>query len=333
MNENVNNNTNINNGVVNNAPVNTTVLPEAPVVTTTVAAPVGQSVSSTQSTSGAANGQILCDKCQSYYPSNQRYCMKCGNLNYSHPDNQSMKQYMNYDIKNNSFSGNYKDKLSHNSIDPEVRNKKLALYGSLFFSFFFPFLATILMFSFGVVDYLVIGICFGIGALLFLYNYSMSLIYLHAGEAWWSYYVPIYGQVVYYRITMDSGLMFFASLIPFIGQIISWVALYKLGSRSGKNGWLTLFFPGIMIPVIAFTGDSYSGSLKSMHMVEYTSDGKTMSEKDYKLKKNIISIIVIITLGVVLYVFRETVYDVLVLIFDFLEKCFHDTMEIINKYN
>ena len=32
-----------------------------------------------------------------------RYCMKCGQLNYAHPDNESMKQYAWQSIK----EGNY----------------------------------------------------------------------------------------------------------------------------------------------------------------------------------------------------------------------------------
>ena len=37
---------------------------------------------------------IYCPRCGSEMKSNARYCMKCGNLNYNHEANQSMKEIM-----------------------------------------------------------------------------------------------------------------------------------------------------------------------------------------------------------------------------------------------
>ena len=37
---------------------------------------------------------MVCPRCGAELNSKQRYCMKCGALNYEHPDNQKLKQYI-----------------------------------------------------------------------------------------------------------------------------------------------------------------------------------------------------------------------------------------------
>jgi len=43
---------------------------------------------------------IRCSRCGAEMKSDVRYCMKCGNLNYSHPDNVSMRPYIK-DVNSN----------------------------------------------------------------------------------------------------------------------------------------------------------------------------------------------------------------------------------------
>ena len=335
MNENVNNTTV---GGVNPQNVQPVVNPQ--VNTGVVNTQTTQVTSTVNSTSGVVGGQLLCDKCGTYYPSNQRYCMKCGALNYSHPDNQSMKQYMNYDVKNNSYVGNYKDKLSHNTLDPEIRRKKVCLFVSVILHLLCILGGVYLLNLLGVAKLgWPIVVCAVIFLILLVINYSMCVIYMHAGEEWWKYYIPIYGQIVYFKMTLDSGWMFLLSCIPIIGLIFLVMAAYRLGQRSGKNGWLTMLFFPIMVPVIAFTSDSYSGSLKSMHMHidELDPNGKTESEKMYGTKKIFIIIIVLLVVGVIAYFNYQTIIDISKNLIDFLIDCYHDTIGIItdfiNKYN
>ena len=40
---------------------------------------------------------MFCPRCGAEMKPEQRYCMKCGALNYEHPDNQKMKQYITDD--------------------------------------------------------------------------------------------------------------------------------------------------------------------------------------------------------------------------------------------
>ena len=37
---------------------------------------------------------MICPRCGAEMDPSKRYCMKCGALNYEHPDNQKMKQYI-----------------------------------------------------------------------------------------------------------------------------------------------------------------------------------------------------------------------------------------------
>lgn len=336
MNESGNNQTNVN-GTVTVGSDNLVAAPTVSTVATPQTAPTVSSAS-TSGTSGAAAGQLQCDKCGTFYPSSQRYCMKCGALNYSHPDNQSMKQYINYDVINHSYVGNYKDKLSHDTFDPIVKMNRNCLIGNIVLHLLC--FAAIIGFQFsGLVSFSTSTlVIFGIViAISFLYNYSMSRIYMHAGKDWWALYVPIYGQIVYYNITMDSGWWYWATFIPILNFIIPCIALYKLGTRFGKSGWFTLFCSLVMIPVIAFSDTTYAGSLKSMHMnlgdSELDSKGKTKSEKKYGAQKTIIMLLVFIVLGVVVYLFHSILLDYAKKIIDFLIQMYNETMEIIGKYN
>lgn len=308
-------------------------LQSAPTVSTVTPTQVAPTVSAS-STSGAATGQLQCDKCGAYYPSSQRYCMKCGALNYSHPDNQSMKQYINYDVINHSYVGNYKDKLSHDTFDPIIKMNRNCLIGSIIIHLIL--LAAVIglnfvgIFTLNTTGLIILGV---ILVIMFLYNYSMARIYMHAGKDWWAKYIPVYSSIVYYNITMDSGWWFLLSCIPGIGQILSLVALYRLGTRFGKNGWLTLLFSMVMIPVIAFSNTTYAGSLKSMHMnlgdSEVDSKGRTKSEKKYGVKKHVIIFLVIIVLAVVVYFGKDIILEYGEKIWEFLLERYEETKEIL----
>lgn len=289
-------------------------------------------------TSSATNNQLLCDKCGTYYPSSQRYCMKCGALNYSHPDNQTMKQYINYDVVNHSYVENFNSKLSHDSLDPTVRTKRNILITNIILHLLVPGLLTGLVVA-GVVaiPFIYLAIMFGIFGLVFVFNYSMCLLYDRAGEVWWSHFVPIYGGVIYFKVSMFSAWYFLLACVPVIGLIVCLISLYKFGTRYGKNGWLTLLFSLIMIPYMAFSGASYSGSLKSMHMnlgdSELDSKGRTKSERAYGAKKNFLIIVVFIALVVVCYLFHEILIEYGLKIWNFLIQCYNECVELYNKYN
>ena len=46
---------------------------------------------------------IVCSACGAKMKKSQRCCMKCGQLNYSHPENASMLKFANNSVNNNSY--------------------------------------------------------------------------------------------------------------------------------------------------------------------------------------------------------------------------------------
>lgn len=258
---------------------------------------------------------IICPKCGSEMKKDSRYCMKCGNLNYAHPDNESMKQYAWQNIKQGHFiSGANLDNeqpLTMNNNISSVSNTNpfktclitniilhLLLAGGLIFLVYSASLLS------GDVPVASIFLVFVGVAIEFILNYSVQAMYIKAGEPWWSYFVPIYNNYVLYKIAFGNGWMFLTMLIPVIGQIISLVAFYKIGRKFYKNGWLTLFFPFVMIPIIAFDKNAEFSMLARAVNVSASDidiNGKTQSEKEYGRKKFVITTIIVILLAVGLY--------------------------------
>ena len=59
---------------------------------------------------------MVCPRCGAKMDANQRYCMKCGALNYDHPDNKDMKDYIT-DEEFEQANKDYKDPEKRNSVD------------------------------------------------------------------------------------------------------------------------------------------------------------------------------------------------------------------------
>lgn len=325
----VNNSTNSSSTSIPDVATTTTVLQDAP---TTNTMQIGTPPPVHNSSTSNEGGQILCDKCGMYFPSNQRYCMKCGALNYSHPDNQSMKQYINYDVVNHNYVGNYKDKLSHNTIDPEIAEKRNCLWISILLHVVLAALFVWYFSIMGIMSAGIIGVIALICIFLFVLDYSMCLIYIIAGEKWWYNYIPFYSTFVFYKITMDSGFFMFLSGIP----IVPLIAYYNLGVRFERNGWLTMLFMPIMIPYIAFTSTSYGGSLKSMHMnisTDVDAKGRTRSERSYGVKKKIFAVVVLVSFTIFMYFAYPYIIKYGKMLIDFLIDNFNEFKKIIDKYN
>ena len=259
--------------------------------------------STNHGTSGATGVAIVCDKCGTSYSSSQRYCMKCGNLNYSHPSNQNMKQYLNYDVVNQNYINNGNAKLTHTSVDPYAKEKSVCLVFNIIVHMFFPVLLLILMIQGSDISIVSLGLsifCFGI---LFLINTGMCRIFIKAKEPWWFYYIPLLNCVILAKIMLGSALAVLLFLIPGVNFIAILIGYYRLGTRFGHNGWLTMFFPMIMIPVIGFgnseeTLSSLHGAQVSLGDNEFDSKGRTKTEAEYGKKKGATIFGVLLVLGI-----------------------------------
>lgn len=204
---------------------------------------------------------MICPRCGAEMTPKQRYCMKCGALNYDHPDNQKMKTYITpeeFDKANQDYNDPTKHEVdtvefAGRTYETKTKNKK-------------GFIDT----KSAVLLLLLMTIILG-GLAYFWLNYSLSFIivvcliyfimtfyvivnaaiYMKGGYSGFTPLIPFYSQYAYFDIAVGNGWNFLLVPIPIFGPFYALYANYRLGRVFGKSGWLTLFFPFIMLPIIA----------------------------------------------------------------------------------
>lgn len=244
---------------------------------------------------------IYCDRCGSEMKKSARYCMKCGNLNYMHPENESMKQYAFQNVNQGQFISNINSDFS---VSDNINRKSFKTCFIVNLIFHVLILIGCILLN-NTDEFILVGIIsFITCGLLFLFNYSFQCIYIKSGKPWWSYYVPIYSNYVFFEITMGSGWLFLITCIPVVGTIINLIAYYRLGQKFYKSGILTLLFPFIMVPVIGLSKSAQISMFAQKNCLIDSSvdtNGKTKSEREYGRNKTIITIILLIIVFILLY--------------------------------
>lgn len=92
-------------------------------------------------------------------------------------------------------------------------------------------------------------------------------IFTKAGRPGWAAIVPIYNAWVLFEIVGYPGwwaLLEFIPLVNIFPAIMMWVSYYKLGKLFGKSdvfSILLIFFPFILLPVLAFGSAQYKGGV------------------------------------------------------------------------
>lgn len=255
--------------------------------------------------------KTFCPKCGAEMKSSQRCCMKCGHLNYDHPDNQSIKQYADKDVitpKSSGFGlGAIMDNPDHSSVvyASKAGNRKLCIAVNLFLSF----LSMILFFfSFSLINassYFETlthpSFCIGLLLITFfsLFSISMQFIYMKANYPWWSYFIPFYNGYVFFAITMKNGWYFLITFIPILGFFFALYACYQLGKRFGKNPLVTCLFSIFSIIVIAFQPTVY---YENICYVNSSFEGRdTVSENIYRSNKLVLVFFALIFLLSILF--------------------------------
>lgn len=248
--------------------------------------------------------KIICSRCGSEMRKDARYCMKCGNLNYSHPENESMRQYAQKDTTHGySVSGTNSDYQLNKIIILKAKSIRKCLVANIILHLLMG-VGSFLLFSTSNNMTSSFVMAAFVSAIVFIINYSMQVVYIKAGEPWWGYFVPFYSNYLLYKIAFGNGWIFLTLFLPIIGGIFSLIALYNLGKKFYKNGWLMILFPFVMIPIIAFDKKieySMLESYSSFYSSTIGSNGKTKSENEYGRNKVIITIISIILVSVILY--------------------------------
>ena len=228
---------------------------------------------------------MVCPRCGAEMSPEQRYCMKCGALNYDHPDNQDMKRYIT-DSELDKANQEYQESVHGSSntieiggkvyVDTPEKNKKSTYVDTRVQLGLLTFVAIILailcytLFQYSVWLSLAAALVYFIITFYLLVNIS---IYMKGGYSGFVPLVPFYSQYAYYDIAVGNGWKFLLLLIPIFGIFYALYANYKLGKVFGKSGWFTLFFPFILLPVIAFTDQAvYQGDGKKYK--QYVNKGK-----------------------------------------------------------
>lgn len=215
-----------------------------------------------------AEEMITCDRCGAVYKKSMRYCMKCGKLNYSHPDNASMLKYEpKEEIGVTKFNiGRAGDtRVNPLSFESSFRYSLADKAGSKVLCIIFNIalllvlLGVVFLFFYNRYGNLTVTIssnqfCIAMAFVIFfqLESIAMQFMYMKANKPWWSCLVPFYNLYVYFDIVMKKGIYFLLLLIPIYGIYVLFKSLYDLGKSFGYSGWLMIFLPFVMIPIIAF---------------------------------------------------------------------------------
>ena len=98
----------------------------------------------------------------------------------------------------------------------------------------------------------------GLIALLFyvLTVAAQWVVFQKAGIAGWKSIIPIYNSYCLFKIAWGNGWIFLATIIPIVGVIVDFMAMYKLAKAFNKG--LFLLRP-IFYIVLAFSEDNYIG--------------------------------------------------------------------------
>lgn len=204
---------------------------------------------------------MICPRCGAEMDSKQRYCMKCGALNYDHPDNQKMKTYITpeeFDKANQDYNDPKKHEVdtvefAGRTYETKTKNKKgfidtkSAILLLLLFTIILGGLAYFWL-NYSLSFLFVVCIIYFIVTFFIIVN---SAIYMKGGYSGFTPLIPFYSQYAYFDIAVGNGWKFLFLLIPIFGEIYALYANYRLGRVFGKSGWLTLFFPFVMLPIIA----------------------------------------------------------------------------------
>lgn len=264
------------------------------------------------------NDKILCPRCQTEMKSTARYCMKCGYLNYNHPENVAFRPYMgklqesttyvNGQAETRQFLG--KRKMHEIRFGSKTGNKTFCFLLNFILYILSMALAFFLVYRnydylidllYSSLPYLFLGI-----TVVFIYIYAIELIFMKMNERWWFAFIPIYNIFVLSYRGMGSYWYGLLSLVPGVNLIYYLVLAYKIGKKFNYNGFLFMLFLPVFIPLCGFSSNAYDG-------VTYVNGLDNISiEKEYKLTNTFAvtsMTILVLCLGLVGYLNKSIFTD------------------------
>ena len=240
-----------------------------------------------------------CSRCGAEMKKSARYCLKCGNLNYDHPDNEKYKKFEKH-------SGSMFYRVGSKKSIEKVENGSLALGSKMggknlcfwvnMFAFLLVMVITIIIAVVKYSDSLLLivysnfPVIWLIICIYFLLFYGMELMFMKANKPWYGVFIPIYNLLLIAEMAMEKRIWALLFLVPFGPFYLN----YKLGQRFGGRGIKTLIFGCIDYLVIGYSSSVlYDG----YHYVDNLDLDN--AEKDYGKKS--------ITRKIIIFVFIASI--------------------------
>lgn len=252
---------------------------------------------------GDTQERIPCPKCGQLMYKTSRCCTHCGTINpdYVHNNNLLKNIQKSIDEYQTGKTPLIKEKSSQAQIANNTGNRIFAFYVTYLLYILFIVVTAISSYMTGITsfDILIIStypLTIITVSVIFLYIYSIELVFMKCNKPWWAGLVPIYNLMVLGEIAFHKKYIGLLSLIPGLGLIFLLVMLYQIGEKFKFNGLLTALFSIIVIPYLGFSDRLYEGK------VYVSSNDNKSLEKDYRNKKIFFSTLILLILcGVVLF--------------------------------
>ena len=246
----------------------------------------------------------ICSRCGAEVKSSSRYCMKCGNLNYDHPANANMQKFspkeQTYVVGSGETFGSSSNSNGLN-IANNTGNKKFCFIVNLVLFFLINIISFAVSFnSVSTIKEILttpFPILLASTSLIFLYLYSFEIMYTKMNQPWWGVWIPIYSNVLLCDALFKKKIYAILFFIPVVNGIFSLYCLYVLSKKFDFSFLIMFFLPFIGIPFIALSSKAFDGK-------NYVSPFENSLEKDYKMRKNFLTIMILFAvIGIGLYVY------------------------------
>ena len=260
-----------------------------------------------------------CSRCGNDVKSTARYCMKCGNLNPSHPENKKYEKLFQkigmqgYSVGENGISVSVPTK---NEVRGGLFNVAFGMHmGNFNLCFFINFLVyvlfvaivgfifysqsgNVLAFAGSPVSYILI-----IFSIIAIEQYSSELLFMKMNHHWYAAIIPLLNlYVLSDALNEKNKIINFLVFVPFLGQLYCLYLFYQVGKAFHTSGFLTALFPFIMIPMIGFGSSPFND-------VFYVSGANSL-EQEFTKKKAFLATSIVITLVSVVMVVYANIVDI-----------------------
>ena len=226
--------------------------------------------------------KVFCTKCGAEMNGTSRCCLKCGNLNPLHKDNQAYFEKL-AEIHGTSVDTavSYVQQLPTPTqaavpqptaaetplsivseqvvVQAPLKDNSSSFLACNIVNFIFLLIGLFFVFlafqSLGLDS--VVGIIMLLVGISTLMIFGLEVLYLEMEQSWWAVFVPVYGNMVLAEITMGNMMIGLLTLIPVVGEFALFVMMYQLGEKIGKNSIITLLFFPFVVALYGFNACSY----------------------------------------------------------------------------